>query len=121
MSSGAFALPIDPAAGSMGGATIDRVVPLPPTFHQGAIPFHRGWLSLAYEDFGQGPVTIRVRVLAVGNAVRLDEVVQFAAGRTVVTEILEGDLAASFQYPAPGQQGGGKPVLSALVEFDDIL
>jgi hypothetical protein len=119
MSSGAFALPVDPAAGSMGGGTIERVIPLPPTFQQGAIPFSRGWLSLAYDDFDQGPVTIRVRVLTTGNVIRLDEAVQFAPGLTVVTEILEGDLAASFQYPAPGQEGGGKPVLSALVEFDD--
>ncbi|MGO9784562.1 MAG: hypothetical protein ACLPKE_11200 [Streptosporangiaceae bacterium] len=46
---------------------------------------------------------------------------QFPVGRSVVTELQSGDLAASFQYPPGGGQipKGGTPLLSALVEYDD--
>ena len=43
MSSGAFALYIDQAAGGGPGAVVRRVVPLPPTFGGGAIKFNHGW------------------------------------------------------------------------------
>jgi hypothetical protein len=61
-------------------------------------------------------------VIALGGVVRLTETVAFSVGRTVVTEILDGDLTASFQVPPGGGQfpaGTTKPTLAALVEFDD--
>jgi hypothetical protein len=120
MSSGAFALYVDPAAGS-GGSTIKRVIPLPPTGNQGVIGFNQGFLSLAYDDFGQGPptVSVRFRVITSTGAVRVDQTDMFPVGRTVATEIFSGDLAASFEYPAPGQSSTATPALSALVEFSD--
>ena len=44
MSSGAFALYIDQAAGGGPGAVVRRVIPLPPTFGGGAIKFNHGWI-----------------------------------------------------------------------------
>ncbi len=129
MSSGAYAYSIGQSAGGGPTGPIQQVVPLPPTQHQGAISFNNGWLSLAYEDFGAGPaeIGVRVRILSrtepFGGAgtVRLDETMQFPVGRSVVTELQSGDLAASFQYPPGGGQipKGGTPLLSALVEYDD--
>jgi hypothetical protein len=130
MSSGAYAYPIDQSAGGGSNGPIQRVIPLPPTQHQGAINFNNGWLSLAYEDFGGGPAEIDVRVRILSRTVpgggagtpRLDQTMRFPVGRSVVSELQSGDLAASFQYPPGGGQipaGGARPVLAALVEYDD--
>ena len=121
MSSGAYAISIDPTAGGGPGGTIQRVVPLPPVGHQGAISFSNGWLSLAYDDFGAGPpqVGVRVRVFNATNGVTLDQTIQFPVGRTVVKRLDSGDLTASFQFPPAGQTSAVRPALSALVEFDD--
>lgn len=121
MSSGAYVIPIDPAAGGGPAATIQRVVPLPPVGNQGAISFVNGWLSLAYDDFGAGPaqVGVRVRVFNATNGITLDQTIQFPVGRTVVKQLESGDLTASFQFPPAGTTSTVHPVLSALIEFDD--
>jgi len=118
-SSGAYAIPIDPAPGGGPGAEIQRVVPLPPVHNAGAISFNLGWLSLAYDDFGAGPpsVDVRVRIFNATAGVTMDTTVTFPVGRTVVKELDAGDLTASFQFVP----SGGKPVhpvLAALVEYD---
>lgn len=115
MSSGAFALYIDQAAGGGPNAAILRVIPLPPTFSRGVINFNRGFLSLAYDNFGSGPTTVNVRVRIINDSgVRLDQNTAFPVGRTVVSEILAGDLEASFEVAA-----GIRPALTALVEYND--
>jgi heme/copper-type cytochrome/quinol oxidase subunit 2 len=121
MSSGAYAIPIDPSPGGGMPATIQRVVPLPPVQHQGAITFIDGWLSLAYDDFGAGPpqVGVRVRIFNATHGVTLDQTIQFPVGRTVVKHLDSGDLTASFQFPPGGGTATSHPALSALVEFND--
>src|SRR5512135_1716067 len=97
MSSGAYALHVDQSAGGGPTGRIHRVVPLPPTNHGGVIDFNDGWLSLAYDDFGAGPAQVDVRVRVITRTgVRFDQTIWFPVGRTVVTQILSGDLAASF-------------------------
>ena len=119
MSSGAFAFYIDQAAGGGPNALIRRVIPLPPTSGGDAINFNQGRLSLAYDDFGAGtgpvltPIMVRVRILT-DVTVRLDQSLQVFPGRTVVSEIQAGDVAASFEVAA-----GIRPALTALVEYND--
>jgi hypothetical protein len=45
--SGAYALFVDQLAGAGPTATMQRVIPLIPVNHLGAINFDNGWLSLA--------------------------------------------------------------------------
>ena len=117
MSSGAFALYIDQAAGGGPGAVVRRVIPLPPTFGGGAIKFNHGWISLAYDDFESDDAAfVRVRIVNV-EGVRLDQQFQFFRGRTVVSEILAGDLLASFEVAPSPTPGGPRPVVTALVEY----
>jgi hypothetical protein len=118
MSSGAYALFVDQPAGGGGGATIQRVIPLVPVSHQGGISFNSGWLSLAYDNFGSGPATIdvSVRVITGSSTVRLATTVSIPVGRTVITQIMSGDHAASLTVTGPA---GARPALTALVEFDD--
>jgi hypothetical protein len=120
MSSGAYALFVDQPAGGGPSATIQRVIPLVPVSHQGAISFNNGWLSLAYDNFGSGPTTVdvSVRVLNPGSpgGIRLTETVSIPVGRTAITQIMSGDHAASLTVTGPT---GARPALTALVEFDD--
>lgn len=99
-SSGAYAIPIDPAAGGGQGAEIQRVVPLPPVHNTGAISFNLGWLSLAYDNFGTGPasVDVRVRIFNATAGITMDTMMTFPVGRTVVKELDADDLMASFQF-----------------------
>ena len=118
MSSGAYALFVDQPAGGGGGAAIQRVIPLVPVSHGGAISFNNGWLSLAYDNFGSGPATVdvSVRVITGSSTVRLATTVSIPVGRTVITQIMSGDRAASLTVTGPA---GARPALTALVEFDD--
>ena len=92
--------------------------PLVPVSHQGGISFNSGWLSLAYDNFGSGPATIdvSVRVITGSSTVRLATTVSIPVGRTVITQIMSGDHAASLTVTGPA---GARPALTALVEFDD--
>jgi hypothetical protein len=118
MSSGAYALFLDQPAGAGPDATIQRVIPLVPVSHQGAISFNHGWLSVAYDNFGTvAPVEVRVRVLnpTFPESIRLDETLFVPMGRTVITEIMQEDRAASLTVTTSPPH----PALAALVEFDD--
>ena len=112
MSSGAYAIPIDPSAGGGPGGTIQRVVPLPPVGHHGAISFSDGWLSLAYGDFGAGlsPVGVRVRIFNATLGVTLDTTMQFPVGRTVVKRrIAVISRHRSSSRPPVSQAQSGRP------------
>jgi len=119
MSSGAFALYIDQAAGGGPNAVVRRVIPLPPTSGGDAINFNQGRLSLAYDDFGSdGAAFVRVRIF--NNAgVRFDQQSQFFPGRTLVSEILPGDLLASFEVAPSPTPGVPRPAVTVLVEYND--
>jgi hypothetical protein len=118
MSSGAYALFVDQPAGAGPNASIQRVIPLVPVANQGAIRFHNGWLSLAYDDFGSGPATVdvSVRIINGNGVVTLAETVAIGVGRTVIKQLASGDHAASLTVTGPA---GARPALTALVEFDD--
>jgi len=118
MSSGAYALFLDQPAGAGANATIQRIIPLIPVSNEGAISFNHGWLSLAYDSFGTvAPVEVRVRVLnpTFPESIRLDETVFIPMGRTVITEIMQEDHAASLTVTTSPPH----PALTALVEFND--
>jgi hypothetical protein len=115
MSSGAFALYIDQAAGGGSGAMIRRVIPLPPTSGGDAINFNQGRLSLAYDDFGSSlPAIVNVRIINT-TGVRLSTTLTLSPGRTLVSDIQADDLLASFEV------GSSTPrlALTALVEYND--
>jgi hypothetical protein len=115
MSSGAFALYIDQAAGGGPNAVIRRVIPLPPTSGGDAINFDQGRISLAYDDFDSAAIaSVRVRIIN-KQGIRLDHQLQVDRGLTLVSEILAGDLFASFEI-APGVP---RPAVTALVEYSD--
>ena len=116
MSSGAFALYIDQAAGGDPNAAIQRVIPLPPISRGDAIRFDHRQLSLAYNDFGQGPpqITVRVRLIRADGTVTSDQPMQIHVGCQVVQQIQADDCLASFEVAA-----GIRPALTALVEYND--
>lgn len=119
MSSGAYALYIDQEAGSGPsgpGTVMRRVIPLPLTQNRGQINFRDGLLSLAYDNFDDGPakVLVRVRIITDSGEARLDQEIEFPVGRTGVSQILAGDMAASFIIPADN-----RPAVTALVEYSD--
>ena len=118
MSSGAYALFVDQSAGGGPNATIQRVIPLVPVSHQGGISFNNGWLSLAYDNFGNGPATVDVgvRVITASSTIRWATTISIPVGRTTITQIMPGDHAASLTVTGPA---GARPALTALVEFDD--
>jgi hypothetical protein len=117
MSSGAYALFVDQLAGAGPNAPMQRVIPLVPVNHLGAISFNNGWLSLAYDNFGTGPATVDVSVRVINEgAVTLSETLSIGVGRTVIKQLTSGDQAASFTVTGPS---GARPALTALVEFDD--
>ena len=101
-------------------AEIQRVVPLPPVHNTGTISFNRGWLSLAYDNFGTGPATVvvRVRIFNHPAGITMDTMMTFPVGRTVVKELDAGDLTASFQFDPAAQKPPFHPVLAALVEYN---
>ena len=118
MSSGAYALFLDLLAGAGMSATIQRIIPLVPVSHQGAISFNHAWLSIAYDNFGTvAPVEVTVRVLnpTFPESIRLNETFFVPMGRTVITEIMPEDRAASLTVTTSPPH----PALAVLVEFDD--
>lgn len=118
MSSGAYALFVDQPAGAGPNAPMQRVIPLVPVANQGGISFNKGWLSLAYDNFGTGPATVdvSVRVINGQGVVTLSETVAIGVGRTAIKQLTAGDHAASLTVTGPA---GARPALTALVEFDD--
>jgi hypothetical protein len=117
MSSGAYALFVDQPAGAGPNAPMQRVIPLVPVANQGGISFNKGWLSLAYDNFGTGPATVdvSVRVINGQGVVTLTETVAIGVGRTAIKQLTAGDHAASLTVTGPA---GARPALTALVEFD---
>ena len=97
---------------------MQRVIPLVPVANQGGISFNKGWLSLAYDNFGTGPATVdvSVRVINGQGVVTLSETVAIGVGRTAIKQLTAGDHAASLTVTGPA---GARPALTALVEFDD--
>jgi hypothetical protein len=118
MSSGAYALFVDQPAGGGPTGAIQRVIPLIAVGNQGEISFDHGRLSLAYDNFGTGSATVDVlaRVITHNGTVRLNTTFSIPVGRTHITDIQQGDVAASLTVTGPA---GARPALTALVTFDD--
>jgi hypothetical protein len=115
MSSGAFALYLDPPAGSGGNPlSFKRVIPLLPITNGGTTHFNHGRLSLVYDDFlSPGPHGPAVKVtLRVNGGPPLD--LMIPVGKTLVHTMAPGDTVASFDVqPEPNTH----PSLAALVEY----
>ena len=106
-----FALYIDQTAGGGGNALSRRVIPLPPTSGGDAINFSQGRLSLAYDDFDSDAMA-SVRIHIINNeGIRVDQQLQFGRGLTLVSQILPGDVCASFEIQ-PSTAPGGPALLS---------
>ena len=119
MSSGAFALYIDQTAGSGGGAAARRVIPLPPApSGGGAINYNQGRISLVYDNFGNQPtpVPVKVRILKRDGTVALSQTMNIPVGLTLVREIQANDGLASFEVDGGTQP---RPAITALVEYSD--
>lgn len=115
MSSGAFALYVDPPAGSGGTPTsFKRVIPLLPVHVGGAIEFHNGRISLVYDDFlSPGPHGPAVKVVLRING-GPPQNLMIPVGKTLVHTMATGDTVASFDVqPEPNTH----PSLAALVEY----
>ena len=69
---GAFSVFIDSPAGGGPAVSGRRVVSLPPPEFSGRVNFNIVVLSIAYDDFGQGPATVdvNVRILQGGGGCR---------------------------------------------------
>ena len=115
MGSGAYSVFIDSPAGSGPSGTGKRTVPLPP-LNVGAVKFSDVWLSLAYDDFGQGEstATAHVRIISDGPIVTLDKTFTIPIGRTAVAHISGPALAASIKTDPVN---GHLPAVTALVEY----
>jgi hypothetical protein len=132
MSSGAYALYIDLAAGSGGGGTgsppnvpIHRVVPLPHTGRRNQIHFDARRLTLAYDNIidsshNDGPDPLIVMVHFVDNGIAsTPTTLQLHIGCTEVPIPDRACLAAIVVPPQPAPpQGGPRGALTALVEYD---
>jgi hypothetical protein len=116
---GAFSVFIDSPAGGGPSHTGRRVVPLPPPEFSGGIKFNLVALSLAYDDFGQGPATIDVdvRILQGGGGVQQVNA-SIPVGRTVVANLHVNDQAVSVVTNADGTIGH-LPAVTALVEYSN--
>ena len=120
MSSGAFALHIDQAAGGGPNAPIRRVVPLPQS--GGTINFSQVRVSLNIDNFDTDPdmsdlAIVRIRIFNEHGA-RFDQA-QEVGVRTVINEIQPGDLLVSFEVVPDPTPGAIRPVVTALVEYSD--
>jgi hypothetical protein len=93
-------------------------VPLPPRGF-GAVQFTDVWLSLAYDDFGQGSPTAsgRVRIISLPTGtVTSDQPFTIPIGRTVVAHINDDALTASV-ITDPDPVTNRAPAVTALVEY----
>jgi hypothetical protein len=118
MGSGAYSVFIDsPAGGGPSGGVGKRVVPLPPPGNSGGVKFTTVVLSLAYDDFGQGPATVRahVRILRGGGQSPRVFDVDVPVGRTPVATLQPNDQAASITTQPVGQSQ--LAAVTALVEY----
>ncbi len=117
MHSRAFALFIDPPAGSGPGQSGHRVVPLP-------FPATNVRLSLAFDDFGGVPVAAthavaHVRILDTTGAItRTFSPLDVPIGRSAIIAIHPGEVAASVRTDPIGAAPGSLPAVTAFVEFD---
>jgi hypothetical protein len=118
MGSGAYSVFIDsPAGGGPSGGVGRRVVPLPPPGNSGGVEFSTVVLSLAYDDFGQGPATANAHVRILRGGGQLPKVfdVNVPVGRNPIATLQPNDQAASITTKPVGQ--GQLPAVTALVEY----
>jgi hypothetical protein len=115
MASGAYALFIDSPAGSGPSGVGKRTVPLPP-LKVGAVKFTDVWLSLAYDDFGQGEpqATAHVHIIFDDPSMNVTNTFQIPIGRTAIAHIGGPALAASVRTEPVN---GHLPAVTALVEY----
>jgi hypothetical protein len=121
MSSGAYALFIDQQAGGGPAGALQRVVPLPPPEHSGAVKFTTVVLSLAYDNFGvaTAPPTIpaTVRVLRGSGPVETINVT-IEVGRKWFRFMHADDQATSVELHPPA--GFPHPQVTAMVEYATV-
>ncbi len=117
MSSGAFALYVDPQAGGGSNAPIDRIIPLPRLGNDDRIHFDHRRLTLSYDNLPPAaPPSITVTGRFIGGAASPSNVT-INAGECHVGNI-PTDACAAALHVDPAPAGSVRGPLTALVEYN---
>jgi hypothetical protein len=121
MSSGAYALYIDPQAGGMNNPQVQRVIPLPHIGNQEGIHFDHRRLTLAYDNFTNGSASIQVMVRFIDDnhmVIGSPQTLPIRIGCTPVPIPPTACLASFEVNAAPAGETPPHGSLTALVEYN---